>query len=152
MLHYERIKFSSHHLGQLLIVREVSVVDGSEVSRHNLIQGLLAGVPIHLAEWIVQILVLAGREIGEWRSVSATIWGRVSILERILILNNLRSLPSRDRTLKLLCVVEVKFPELVRVVRITVFCETCKQSVPCRHAKRVRYDEAFSVRAQVLIL
>lgn len=47
---------------------------------------------------------------------------------------------------------KVKFPELVRVVRITIFSETRKQSVPGRHAERVRYDEAFSVRAQVLIL
>lgn len=96
--------------------------------------------------------MLAGSEIGEWRSVSATIRGRVSILEGVLILNNLRGLPARDRTLKLLCVVEVKFSEFIRVVRITIFCETRKQSVPGRHAERVCYDKAFSMRAQVLIL
>jgi hypothetical protein len=89
--------------------------------------------------------VLARSEIGRWWSVSATIRGRVPILEGILILNDLWSLPSRNRTLKLLCVVKVKFPELVRVVRITIFSETREQSVPCRHAERVRYYEAFSV-------
>lgn len=96
--------------------------------------------------------MLARREIDGWRSVSATIGGRVPILKRVLILNDLWGLPARNRTLKLLCVVKVKFPELVRVVRITIFSETCELSVPCRHAQRVRYDEAFSVRAQVLIL
>ena len=67
-------------------------------------------------------------------------------------MNYLWSLPARNWTLKLLSVVEVEFSELVRVVRITIFRETRKLSIPCRHAERVRYDEAFSVRAQVLIL
>ena len=89
--------------------------------------------------------MLARSEIGRWWSVSATIRGRVPILEGILILNDLRGLPARNRTLKLLSVVKVKFPELVRVVRITILSETREQSVPCRHAERVRYHEAFSV-------
>ena len=91
MLNDKGVKFRGHHLRHLLIVREVPVVDGAEVGIHDLIQRLLTGIPIHLSEGVIQVLVLAWSKIGR-RRVSPTVRSRVTVLEGVLILDDLWSL------------------------------------------------------------
>jgi hypothetical protein len=66
-------------------------VNGAEVCIHDLIQGLLARIPIHLSEGVIQVLVLTGSEVGR-RRISPTIRCRIAILKGVLILDDLGGL------------------------------------------------------------
>ena len=153
MLPHKWIKFSAsaNHLTQLLIMREVSIMNWPEVPLNHLVQRLLTRISIHLTERVIQILVLTWRVVCRG-CVPPAIRCRIPVFKWVFILHDLRSLPVWNRTLKMLRMIEIKFSKLVRIIRITIFGEACEHNISRGHTEGVRDYKTLSKRTWILVL
>lgn len=109
---------------------------------------------IHLVERSIELFVRARSHILRWGCIMAAVRCMISgVLERAFLLVGWQDFSSWDGALKLLCLVELEFFKILRVIWIAVSSGTRYHNISCSHIHLgIRIDNASSFRAWMLVI